>query len=172
MAVDRRVVVRRGAVLQYALLGAAVLGMRWSGGVLGAAVAAAAVVSAVLLSVVVHEGAHAWVAHRLGLRVRGVEVRGLLAAVVRRAATTDARVDVRVRLAGPLATGALVALCVAAQRVGWPPDALRIVRLLIALNGFTFVATLMGGPQSDGVRAWRAWRAARRAVGDRRPQRA
>ncbi|TFV62378.1 UNVERIFIED_ORG: hypothetical protein E4P37_17255 [Bacillus sp. AZ43] len=165
MSADRRVVIRRAATAQYVALGVAAVLFRWSAGPAEAVLGALAVVAGVAASVAVHEGAHALTAVRAGLRVVGVEVRGLLGASVRRSVTHDPRIDVRVRMAGPAATALVLVLCGAALALPVPAEALRVVQVVTAVNALALVVSLAGGAESDGVRAWRSWQAAReRAV--------
>jgi peptidoglycan/LPS O-acetylase OafA/YrhL len=159
VSAESGVVVRRSAVLQYAGLLVLLAAWRWPTGPVGALAVAVAGVLGVAFSLAAHEGAHAAVARFHGLRVVGVEVRGMLEASVRRAVTRDRQIDVRVRLAGPLATALLLAGCAAALPVVPPGEAARVLRLLVVVNLVTLVLSLVGGRRSDGVQAWQRWRA-------------
>lgn len=116
-----------------------------------------------LASMLVHEGAHAWAAHRLGYRVEWV-VLGGLAGLTAYLGRDDRPLDrAAVALAGPAASAAaVVALATVRATVdpgsGWA-DALDLALLVNAL-GLVLNLVPVGG--TDGARAVRGLRQHRR----------
>lgn len=121
-----------------------------------------------LASMLLHEGAHAWAAHRLGYRVQWVVLGGLAGLTAYRA-RDDRPLDLAaVALAGPAAS-AVAVVALAALRVtvdpgsGWA-DA---VDLALLVNALGLVLNLVPVGGTDGARAVRGLRQHRRtAAGD------
>ncbi|RZS91371.1 hypothetical protein EV189_0612 [Motilibacter rhizosphaerae] len=110
---EARLQLTRRAVAEHAMLVAGVTGallVRGAGS--RAMLGGVAALAAVLTSTAVHEGAHALAARLHGIRVHGLVVRGLVSAAVRRSPAHDARGHALTCLAGPAASGALLAVAV------------------------------------------------------------
>lgn len=121
-------------------------------------------------SMLLHEGAHAWAAHRLGYRVAWV-VLGGLAGVTAYLGRDDRPLDrAAVALAGPAAS-ALAVVALAAMRLGLPggsgwADAVGVALLVNAL-GLVLNLVPVGG--TDGARAVHGLRQHRRRARRRTP---
>lgn len=116
-------------------------------------------------SMIVHEGAHAWAAHRLGYRVAWVVLGGLagLTAYLGRA---DRPLDrAAVALAGPAASAAVV-LALAGVWLALPAGSgwTDAVALALAVNAVGVVVNLVPVGGTDGARAVRGLREHRRRV--------
>jgi Zn-dependent protease len=142
-----------------------------------------AVASALLFfcSLVAHELGHALVGRRLGIQTSGIDLWffGGIAKMDRDA--DSAGTEFKVAIAGPLVTGAVVAICVVigALTAGWPrfwdavvlnkdvhvSPALLLLSWLAAINAAVFVFNLLPAFPLDGGRIARA--IAWRATGDR-----
>lgn len=138
VSVHRTALLRHGS---FAIVVAAVIALGPSS-LLAGGLSALLISACLLSSIAVHEAAHATVARSHGLCVHVVTLHGLLRAGVRRSATTDPRVELRVSLAGPVATTAL--LCVGG--LGWAVElqgpAASTARALVAINAILLMFSL------------------------------
>ncbi len=111
-------------------------------------------------AVAVHESAHALIARREGVEVTAVRVRGVFSAQVERRRTTDDAAQIRICLAGPLATLALLLASVAAATTG--TGAVRTAGWLgLLANGVGLVGSTVPASASDLQRALAAARSIR-----------
>lgn len=105
----------------------------------------------VVVSTLVHEGAHAWAAHRLGYRVEWVVVGGL-AGVTAYYGRDDRPLErAAVALAGPAASAALVLGLLAVRAGAGQGTASALVDLAIAANGVALVVNLVPFGHTDGA---------------------
>jgi len=107
---------------------------------------------AAMVSTAVHEGAHAWAAHRLGYEV-GWVVLGSLAGMTAYLGRDDRPLErAAVALAGPAASAALVLVLLAA-RLAVPAGALgqAVVDITLILNAVALVANLIPVGHTDGA---------------------
>ena len=116
------------------------------------AAAPLALLLAAMVSTAVHEGAHAWAAHRLGYEV-GWVVLGSLAGMTAYLGRDDRPLErAAVALAGPAASAALVLVLLAA-RLAVPAGALpqAVVDATLILNAVALVANLIPVGHTDGA---------------------
>jgi hypothetical protein len=119
------------------------------------------------VSTLVHEGAHAWAAHRLGYRVEWIVLGGLVGTTAYEGRDDRPLDRAAVALAGPAAS-ALLVLALLAVRAVVPAGGAIAVEVGIALNALALVANLLPVGGTDGAVAARCLaqhrRLARRAV--------
>jgi len=116
------------------------------------AAAPLALLLAAMVSTAVHEGAHAWAAHRLGYEV-GWVVLGSVAGMTAYLGRDDRPLErAAVALAGPAASAALVLVLLAA-RLAVPAGALSqaVVDTTLILNAVALVANLIPVGHTDGA---------------------
>jgi len=123
----------------------------------------ALLVACLVGSMLVHEGAHAWAAHRLGYRVQWV-VLGGLAGLTAYLGRDDRPLDrAAVALAGPAAS-AVAVVALAAVRLTLPPGSgwADAVDLALLVNALGCAVNLVPVGGTDGARAVRGLRQHRR----------
>ena len=138
----------------------AVLYFRGLPGVSAAGAAALGVVTSVLLlaSVLVHELAHAAAAARSGLKVSGITLRVFGGATELEGHPRGAAAELRIALAGPLATLVLFSLFLALGQVftAAPAPVLAVANNLALINGLLLAFNLIPAVPLDGGRILRA----------------
>ena len=138
----------------------AVLYFRSLPGVSAAGAAALGVVTSVLLlaSVLVHELAHAAAAARSGLKVSGITLRVFGGATELEGHPRGAAAELRIALAGPLATLVLFSLFLALGQVftAAPAPVLAVANNLALINGLLLAFNLIPAVPLDGGRILRA----------------
>ena len=138
----------------------AVLYFRGLPGVSAAGAAALGVVTSVLLlaSVLVHELAHAAAAARSGLKVSGITLRVFGGATELEGHPSGAAAELRIALAGPLATLVLFSLFLALGQVftAAPAPVLAVANNLALINGLLLAFNLIPAVPLDGGRILRA----------------
>jgi Zn-dependent protease len=133
------------AVLLAAALGAVV----WGSGT--AAWLPLVVLGGVVVSTLVHEGAHAWVAHRLGYRVDWVVLGGLAGVTAYHGRDDRPLERAAVALAGPAASAALVLGLLAVRGTVVEGTTSALVDLAIAANAVALVVNLVPFGHTDGA---------------------
>ena len=138
----------------------AVLYLRGDSGVspTGAAVMGVLTSVLLLLSVLIHELAHAGVAMRAGLKVSGITLRVLGGATEMDGHPAGAGAELRIALAGPIATLGLTLGFVAAGQFGsaLPAPVTAVTNNLALINGLLLVFNLIPAVPLDGGRILRA----------------